>query len=186
MLRSLRLPLSLTGAAALALASTPIQPVAALPTRLSCSESDGVYIMEANTIMDYYDSKKAERPICTSIPLEKDCVNESIYLDDASYTIEFNSDTQEAVVDRESLIIFYNFDETKDGYLLTRKRRPEVGNTYQKTGYQSFDEYRIFVNKDSLSSVYTYTVDRSDLGTADEGGISYTTIINGSCKNNPF
>ena len=93
---------------------------------------------------------------------------------------------QEAVVERGSEVMFYTIQETKDQIKLIRKRRPIGESTYQSTGFQEFHTYSISIEKDSLASVYTAIFDRTDWGTAMEGGILYTTIINGSCKSNPF
>ena len=109
-----------------------------------------------------------------------------MYGEDDPYTIEFNPDTQEAIVDRASETIFYSFEETRKQIKLVRKRRPVLGDTYQRDGSNTFQEYSIFIDKGSLSSVYTEIDDRTDWGTAEEGGILYTFVINGSCKNHPF
>ena len=164
-----------------------VSPAGALPTRLLCHENDGVAIIEANELMEYFGKEKIERPICEPEDyFNDDCATRNIYRDDDPYTIEFNPETQEAVVDRDSDTIFYAIEETKDQIRLIRKRRPIDESTYQSTGYQSFYAYSILIEKDSLSSVYTEIVDRTDWGTADEGGILYTTIINGSCKDHPL
>ena len=84
------------------------------------------------------------------------------------------------------LIIFYSVDERRDQYRLVRQRRPLLESTYQSTGHQSFYEYSIVIEKESLSTIYTESVDRTDWGSAGEGGILYTTIINGSCKKSSF
>lgn len=162
-------------------------PVVALPTRLLCSESDGIHIMESNEVMDYFGSKRAEQPICGPDEFFSDtCARQSMYGEDSPYIIEFNSDTQEAIVDRGSEIIFYTIGGTVDQIKLIRKRRPLLESTYQSTGYQSFHTYSISIERDSLSSTYTEIVDRTDWGNAEQGGILYTTIINGSCKDHPF
>ena len=106
--------------------------------------------------------------------------------EDDPYTIEFNPDTQEAIVDRASETIFYSFEETRKQIKLVRKRRPVLGDTYQSTDHNSFQEYSIIIDKGSLSSVYTEITDRTDGGTAEYPGILYTFVINGSCKNHPF
>ena len=162
-------------------------PAVALPLRLLCHETDGVHIYEANEIMEYHGSKRVERPICEPEDyFNDDCASEIMYREDSPYTIEFNLDTKEAVVDRGSDIIFYSIEETKNRIKLVRKRRPLLGSTYQSTGHNSFQEYSIFIDRGSLTSVYTEINDRTDWGTAEQGGILYTTIINGFCKNHPF
>ena len=164
-----------------------VSPAGALPTRLLCSEIDGIHIMESNEVMDYFDSKRAEQPICGPDEyFDNDCAREIMYGEDDPYTIEFNPDTQEAVVDRSSDIIFYSIEETRNQIKLVRKRRPLLESTYQSTGNNSFQEYSIFIDRGSLSSVYTEINDRTDWGAAGEGGILYTTIINGSCKYHPL
>ena len=165
-------------------------PSFAAPIKLLCTESDGVHIMEANEVMEYFGSKKAEQSICAEDnSFGEDCHTESLVLDHDNYdpiTIEFNSDTGEAVVKRFSEIIFYSVDERRDQYRLVRQRRPLLESTYQSTGHQSFYEYSIVIEKESLSTIYTESVDRTDWGSAGEGGILYTTIINGSCKKSSF
>ena len=162
-------------------------PVLALPARLLCHENDGVVIYEANELMDYFEKKRVERPICEPEDyFNDDCETRHMYGEDDPYTIEFNPDTQEAVVDRSSDIIFYSIEETSNQIKLVRKRRPSLESTYQSTGHQEFQEYSIFIDKVSLSSVYTEIIDRTDWGTAEEGGILYTSVINGSCKNHPL
>ena len=162
-------------------------PAVALPARLLCHENDGVVIYEANELMEYFGKKRVERPICQPEDyFNDDCETQSIYGEDNPYTIEFNPDTQEAIVDRGSETIFYSIEETTNQIKLVRKRRPVLESTYQRTGYNSFQEYSIFIDKGSLSSVYTEIIDRTDWGTAEEGGILYTFLINGSCKNHPL
>ena len=162
-------------------------PVTALPTRLLCHETGGVIIAEANDLGKLVGPKRVEGPICGPEEyFNDDCGSRRLHYEDDPYTIEFNSDTREALVERDGEIIFYNFDETRDGYHLTRKSRPIVSNTYQSDGSQSFHSYSIMITKYSLTSVHTHIVDRTDWGTAEDGGILYTTIINGSCKSNPF
>ena len=109
-----------------------------------------------------------------------------MYGEDDPYSIEFSPDTKEAIVDRASETIFYSFEETRNQIKLVRKRRPVLGDTYQRNGNNTFQEYSIFIDKDSLSSVYTEITDRTDGGTAEYPGILYTFVINGSCKSNPF
>lgn len=162
-------------------------PAIALPTRLVCHESGGVVIAEANELGRLVGPKRVEGTICGPDEyFNDDCAIRHLHDEDDPYTIEFNSDTKEALVERDGEIIFYNFDETKDQYQLIRKRRPELESTYQSNGNQSFYSYRIMIKKDSLASVYTHIVDNTDFGTAEDGGILYTTIINGVCKSNPF
>ena len=162
-------------------------PAVALPARLLCHENDGVAIYEANELMEYFGKKRVERPICAPEDyFNDDCETQSIYGEDNPYTIEFNPDTQEAIVDRGSETIFYSIEETTNQIKLVRKRRPVLESTYQSTGHNSFQEYSIFIDKGSLSSVYTEIDDRTDWGTAEEGGILYTFVINGSCKNYPL
>jgi len=169
---------------ALILCSTP---VLAAPKRLLCTESGGVLILEANEVMEYFDSKKAELLICTQDDVvEDECHFEPLADEEYPITIEFNSDTAEAVVGRFSDIKFYSVDETRDQYRLIVERRPIDESTYQSTGHQSFEAYSIVIDKDSLSTVYTKINDRTDGGSADEGGILYTTIVNGSCKESSF
>ena len=162
-------------------------PAVALPARLLCHENNGVAIYEANELMEYFGKKRVERPLCEPEDyFNDDCETQPMYGEDDPYTIEFNPDTQEAVVDRGSDIIFYSIKETRNQIKLVRKRRPLLESTYQSTGNQTFQEYSIFIDKGSLSSVYTEINDRTDWGTAEEGGILYTFVINGFCKNHPF
>ena len=138
-------------------------------------------------MMEYFDSKKAELLICTQDDVvEDECHFEPLAGEEYPITIEFNSDTAEAVVGRFSDIKFYSVDETRDQYRLIVERRPIDESTYQSTGHQSFESYSIVIDKDSLSTVYTKINDRTDWGSADEGGILYTTIVNGSCKESSF
>ena len=164
-----------------------VSPAVALPVRLLCHENDGVAIYEANELVEYFGKKRVERPICQPEDyFNDDCESQLMYGEDDPYTIEFNPDTKEAIVDRASESIFYSFDETRNQIKLVRKRRPVLGDTYQRNGNNSFHEYSIFIDKGSLSSVYTEIIDRTDWGTAEEGGILYTFVINGSCKNHPL
>ncbi len=177
----MKLPILLT---ALLLSASP---AIALPTRLLCHESGGVIIAEANDLGRLVGPKRVEGRICGIDEYSNnDCESKRIHGEDDPYTIEFNSDTKEALVERDGEIIFYNFDETKDGYHLTRKSRPISESTYQSTGHQSFYFYSITIKKDSLASVHTHIVDRTDWGTAEDGGILYTWIINGACKDHPL
>mgnify|MGYP001179803931 CR=1 FL=1 len=162
-------------------------PAIALPTRLLCHETGGVSIAEANDLGRLVGPKRVERTICGPDEyFNDDCSSKDLHYEDDPYTIEFNSDTREALVERDGEIMFYNFDETKDQYQLIRKRRPYINSTYQSTGTQSFYFYSITIKKDSLASVHTHSVDTTDWGTAEDGGILYTWIINGVCKDNPF
>ena len=162
-------------------------PALALPARLLCHENNGVAIYEANELMEYFGKKRVERPICEPEDyFNDDCESQNMYGEDDPYTIEFNPDTQEAIVDRASETIFYSFEETRNQIKLVRKRRPVLGDTYQSTDHNSFQEYSIIIDKGSLSSVYTEITDRTDGGTAEYPGILYTFVINGSCKNHPF
>ena len=162
-------------------------PAIAIPTRLLCHESGGVIIAEANDLGRLVGPKRVEERICGPDEyFNDDCDSKRIHGEDDPYTIEFNSDTKEALVERDGEIIFYNVDETKDQYQLIRKRRPDGESTYQSTGHQSFYFYSITIKKDSLASVHTHIVDRTDWGTAEEGGILYTWIINGACKDHPL
>lgn len=164
-----------------------VSPVSALPTRLLCSETDGVHFYEADALEEHFGSNRVERQICDPDELwDDDCAAMSIYGENDPYTIEFNSITKEAVVERGSEVMFYTIQETKDQIKLIRKRRPIGESTYQSTGFQEFHTYSISIEKDSLASVYTAIFDRTDWGTVMEGGILYTTIINGSCKNHPL
>ena len=159
-------------------------PAVALPARLLCHENDGVAIYETNEPMEYFGKKRVERRICKPEDyFNDDCETRHMYGENDPYTIEFNPDTQEAVVDRGSDIIFYSFEDTRNQIKLARKKRPLLESTYQSTGNQEFQEYSIFIDKESLSSVYTEIIDRTDWGTAKEGGILYTFVINGFCKN---
>ena len=159
-------------------------PAIALPTRLLCHETGGVIIAEANNLEGLVGPQRGERTICGPDEYYNDaCDNVYLHYEDDPYTIEFNSDTKEALVERDGEIIFYNVDETKDGYHLTRKSRPFGGSTYQNT---SLDSYRIMIKKDSLASVYTHIVDYSHKAKAEDGSIFQTFIINGVCKSNPF
>ena len=159
-----------------------VSPAGALPARLLCHENDGVVIYEANELMESFGKKRVERPICEPEDyFNDDCETRNIYRDDDPYTIEFNPETQEEVVDRDSDTIFYTIEETADQIQLIRKRRPFSESTYQSTGSQTFYTYSIVIEKDSLSSEYTKIEDITDWG-----GILYTTIINGSCKHHPL
>ena len=109
-----------------------------------------------------------------------------MYVEDDPYTIEFNPDTQEAIVDRASETIFYSFEESRNQIMLGRKRRPVLGDTYQRNGHNSFQEYSVLIDKGSLSSVYTEIIDSNDGGTAEYPGILYTFVINVFCKNHPL
>ena len=107
-------------------------PALALPARLLCHENDGVIIAEANELMEYFGKKRVERPICELEDYFNDnCETRHLYGEDDPYTIEFNPDTQEAVVDRSSDIIFYSIEETRNQIKLVRKRRPMIESTYQ-------------------------------------------------------
>ena len=162
-------------------------PALALPARLLCHENDGVVIYESNELMEYFGKKRVERPICEPEDyFNDDCETRHMYGEGGPYTIEFNSDTQEAIVDRASETIFYSIEETRNQIKLVRKRRPVLGSTYQSTGHNSFQEYSIFIDKGSLSSVYTEIIDSTDGGTAEYPGILYTFVINGFCKNYPL
>ena len=181
MVNVIKLPILLT---ALLLSATP---ASALPTRLLCHETGGVVIAEANDLGRLVGPKRVERTICGPDEyFNDDCDSKRIHGEDDPYTIEFNSDTREALAERQGEIIFYNVDETKDGYHLTRKSRPIGASTYQSDGSQSFYFYSITIKKDSLTSVHTHIVDRTDWGTAEDGGILYTWIINGACKDHPL
>ena len=162
-------------------------PAVALPARLLCHENDGVAIYEANELMEYFGKKRVERPICQPEDyFNDDCESQNMYGEDNPYTIEFNPDTQEAIVDRASETIFYSIEETTNQIKLVRKRRPVLESTYQSTGHNSFQEYSIFIDKGSLSSVYTEIIDSTDGSTPEYPGILYTFVFNGSCKNHPF
>lgn len=161
-------------------------PVVALPTRISCSESDGIIIKESNEVMDSFGSTSAKIPICKSDEYSLDCSGEAaLYGEDSPCTIEFNLDTQEAVVNRDYETRFYTVEATEDQIRLIRKRRPLDESTYQSTGSQIFYSYSIVISRNSLSSVYTEIVDTTDWSDEDDGDFLYTTIINGSCKNHP-
>ena len=164
-----------------------VSPAVALPVRLLCHENDGVAIYEANELMEYFGKKRVERPICQPEDyFNDDCESQNMYGEDDPYSIEFSPDTKEAIVDRASETIFYSFEETRNQIKLVRKRRPVLGSTYQRTGHNSFQEYSISIDKNSLSSVYTEKIDRTDGGTAEYPGILYTFVINGFCKNHPL
>ena len=159
-----------------------VSPAVALPTRLLCSESDGIYIIESDEVIEYLGTKRLEQSICgPDEDFLDDCSGETMFGKDSPYIIEFNLDTQEAVVNRDSDTIFYTIEETADQIQLIRKRRPFSESTYQSTGSQTFYTYSIVIEKDSLSSEYTKIEDITDWG-----GILYTTIINGSCKDHPL
>ena len=161
-------------------------PVVALPTKISCSESDGIIIKESNEVMDSFGSTSAKMPVCKSDEYSLNCSGEAaLYGEDSPYTIEFNLDTQEAVVNRDYETRFYTVEATEDQIRLIRKRRPLDESTYQSTGSQIFYSYSIVISRNSLSSVYTEIVDTTDWSDEDDGGFLYTTIINGSCKNHP-
>lgn len=177
----MKLPLLLT---TLLLAASP---AVALPTRILCSESDGIIIKESNEVMDSFGSTRAKIPICKPDEYSLDCSGEAaLYGEDSPYTIEFNLDTQEAVVNRDYETRFFTVEPTADQIRLIRKRRPIDESTYQSTGSQIFYSYSIVISRNSLSSVYTEIVDTTDSSDEVDDGYVYTTIINGSCKNHRF
>ena len=176
----MKLPILLS---ALLLSATP---ASALPTRLLCHETGGVIIAEANDLGRLAGPKRVEGTICGPDKyFNDDCGSKRIHDEDDPYTIEFNSDTLEAVVERDSELMFYNINESKDQYQLIRKRRP-VEPWVRNTDRNSFYEYSILIDKGSLSSVYTEIVDNTSWGKAEDGGIVYTSIINGVCKDHPL
>ena len=159
----------------------------AAPVNLRCTEVGGTFVEEGEYTLQYNGVEKIAYEICPLVDARSmkydnsvpDC--RAMHLASAqaepyyAMSIEFNWKTNEAlaIIPRGNPL-YFTVEETDDRYRMYRKKRPNTPQTYREGPYE---EFKLIVNKPSLS----FSFEKIDDRTKSEKVI-YTTITNGSCK----